>query len=217
MNLFLNYAWTDPFFFGAWVLIIAFSICVHEYAHAALALRLGDDTAAAEGHLTLNPFKQMGLTSLIALLAVGIAWGAVPVDPRLLRTRGRAAAVAAAGPAANLLLALISALLWALLVRFDLLDGEAGHPALFLKYAALANGTLFVFNLLPIPMLDGWSVFGMFFPRLMEISAANLQTITWIALVALIATPLGDFVWSWGGQLAGLLMRLAAALLGHSG
>jgi Zn-dependent protease len=214
MNLFLNYAWSDPFFFGAWVLIIAFSICVHEYAHAAVALRLGDDTAAAEGHLTLNPFKQMGLTSLIALLAVGIAWGAVPVDPRLLRTRGRAA-VAFAGPAANLLLAIISALLWAVLVRFDLFDGEAGHPALFLKYAALANGTLFVFNLLPVPMLDGWSVFGLFFPALLELAASTMQTLTWLMLFALIATPLGDFVWRWGDLLARFLLRLAAALLGH--
>ena len=215
MNLFLSNAWENPFYFCAWVLIVAFSICVHEYAHAAVALRLGDATAATEGHLTLNPFKQMGLNSLIALLAIGIAWGAVPVDPRLLRTRGRAAAVSFAGPAANFLLAAISALLWTIFVRFDLLDGAAGLPGRFLMLAATANSTLFLFNLLPVPMLDGWSVFGMFFPRLLDISSANAQTISWVALIALLATPLGDFIWRYGELLAALLMRLATVFFGH--
>jgi Zn-dependent protease len=215
MNLFLRYAWDDPFFFGAWVIIIAFSICVHEYAHARVALLLGDDTAAEEGHLTLNPFRQMGLTSLLALLAVGIAWGAVPVDPRRLRTRFHAAAVAFAGPAANLLLAVVSALLWAALVRGDVFDGEAGHVALFLKYAAYANSTLFLFNLLPVPILDGWSVAALFFPAMLKLTASAAGHLSWIILVLLVATPLGNFVWGYGDLFGSLLLRLGAALFGH--
>ncbi len=215
MNLFLHYAWDDPFFFGAWVLIIAFSICVHEYAHARVALLCGDDTAADEGHLTLNPFKQMGLTALLALLAVGIAWGAVPVDPRRLRSQRHAATVAFAGPAANLLLALLSALLWALVVRADVFEGEAGHVALFLKYAAYANSTLFLFNLLPVPILDGWTVGALFFPSMQKISAGVAANISWVVLVVLVATPLGDLVWDYGAQLGSLFLRASTALLGH--
>ena len=215
MNLFLHYAWDDPFFFGAWVLIIAFSICVHEYAHARVALLCGDDTAADEGHLTLNPFKQMGLTALLALLAVGIAWGAVPVDPRRLRTQRHAATVAFAGPAANLLLALLSALLWAAVVRGDVLEGEAGHVALFLKYAAYANSTLFLFNLLPVPILDGWTVGALFIPAMQKISAGVAANISWVVLVVLVATPLGDLVWDYGAQLGSLFLRVSTALLGH--
>ncbi|MCX6995813.1 MAG: site-2 protease family protein, partial [Kiritimatiellaeota bacterium] len=79
MNFFIVQAWEQPFFFFAWVGIVTFSICVHEFAHAWMALRCGDDTAARAGHLSLNPFRQMGPSSLIALLVVGIAWGAVPV------------------------------------------------------------------------------------------------------------------------------------------
>ncbi|TAN38732.1 MAG: site-2 protease family protein [Verrucomicrobia bacterium] len=214
MNLFLSKAWDDPFFFGAWVLIIAFSICVHEYAHAYVALRLGDYTAAGAGHLTLNPFKQMGLSSLIALLLVGIAWGAVPVDPRQLRSRRAAAAVAFAGPAANLLLATLSALLWAVLVRFDLLDGEAGHPARFLHYGCLANSVLFLFNLLPVPMFDGWSVFALAFPAMLNIAASTAQTISWIFLAVLFGSPAGNLIWLYGQVLAGGLVRGAAALCG---
>jgi Zn-dependent protease len=215
VNLFLRYAWDDPFFFGAWVIIIAFSICVHEYAHARLALWFGDETAADQGHLTLNPFKQMGLTALIALLAIGIAWGAVPVDPRRLRTRLAAAAVAFAGPAANLLLAVVSALLWSALVRGDVFDGEAGHVALFLKYAAYANSTLFLFNLLPVPILDGWSVGALFFPSMLKITSRAAQNMSWIVLFVLVVTPLGNFVWSYGEQLGGLILRLGTACLGH--
>ena len=215
MNLFLNNAVENPFFFCAWIMIIAFSICVHEYAHAAVALRFGDDTAAHAGHLTLNPLRQMGLNSLIALLLVGIAWGAVPVDPRRLRTRRAAATVAFAGPAANLSLALISALLWAALVHFDLFDGEAGHPAHFLMYGCLANSVLFVFNLLPVPMFDGWSVLALFFPAMLNIAAAVAQTISWIFLFALLATPAGSMIWAYGQAVANLLMRLMATLCGH--
>lgn len=214
MNLFLNTALDDPFYFGAWVIIIAFSICVHEYAHAYVALRLGDATAAQSGHLTLNPFKQMGLHSLLALLLFGIAWGAVPVDPRQLRTRQAAAAVAGAGPAANLLLAASSALLWAVLVRFDLLAGAAGHPALFLQYAALANSVLFLFNLLPVPMFDGWSVGALFFPALLNITASTAQTVSWIFLAVLFGSPAGRFIWHYGAAVAHGLMHTSARLLG---
>ena len=81
MELFVEMAKSNPFFYFSWVFIVVFSICVHEYAHAATALQLGDDTAAQSGHLTLNPMVQMGGTSLAALLLVGVAWGAVPVNP----------------------------------------------------------------------------------------------------------------------------------------
>lgn len=213
MNLFFNNIVEDPFFFWAWIIVITFSICVHEYAHAAMAYRLGDDTAATEGHLTLNPLKQMGLGSLVALLLVGIAWGAVPVDPRQLRTRRAAATVAFAGPAANLLLALINALLLALVIRFDLFDGEAGLPARFLLYGCLANGILFVFNLLPVPMFDGWSVFAMFFPAMLNIAASTAQSISWLFLLVMFGTPAGSAVWLYGQTIANLLMRLATKII----
>lgn len=215
MNLFLNYAWEDPFYFGAWIIIITFSICVHEYAHAYAALRFGDYTAAHAGHLTLNPFRQMGLNSLIALFLVGIAWGAVPVDPRQLRTRPAAAAVAFAGPAANLLLAALGALLLALVERFALWGGAMNYPALFFKYAAVANSVLFLFNLLPIPMFDGWSVLGLFFPALLDIAASTAQTVSWIFLLVMFGSPAGQFIWHYGAALAYGLTNVSALLVGN--
>ena len=94
--MFIEYFTTNPGFAITWIGIVMFSICLHEYAHAATALKLGDDTAANEGHLTLNPMIQMGLMSIIFLFIIGIAWGSVPVDERRLRGKYGPAIVAVA-------------------------------------------------------------------------------------------------------------------------
>ena len=101
------------------------------------------------------------------------------------------------------------------LVRGDVFDGEAGHVALFLKYAAYANSTLFLFNLLPVPILDGWSVAALFFPAMLKLTASAAGHLSWIILVLLVATPLGNFVWGYGDLFGSLLLRLGAALFGH--
>ena len=80
--MFIQYISTDPVFYFGWIVLAAFSICCHEYAHAYVALRVGDDTAARDGHLTLNPLVQMGFQSMLMLVFFGIAWGAVPVSLR---------------------------------------------------------------------------------------------------------------------------------------
>ena len=98
MNFFISNLFTNPFLFFTVVLTVGFSVCVHEYSHARVALALGDPTAAITGHLTLNPLKQMGLLSIVMLLVLGICWGAVPVNPRLVTPRKRAL-IALAGPA----------------------------------------------------------------------------------------------------------------------
>ncbi len=107
MRLFIFYMSESPAYYFSWVFSVMFSICVHEYAHAAMALHHGDDTASQRGHLTLNPLVQMGIRSLILLFVIGIAWGSVPVNLAKLRTRRSAAAVAFAGPLANLFLCVI--------------------------------------------------------------------------------------------------------------
>lgn len=81
MNLFITQLFEDPQRFFIWLLVVIFSICCHEFMHAWAALKQGDPTAADEGHLTLNPMKQMGPFSLVMLAVCGIAWGRVPVRP----------------------------------------------------------------------------------------------------------------------------------------
>lgn len=201
MSLFISTAAQDPFLYFSWVLIVAFSICLHEYAHALTALRYGDDTAARSGHLSLNPMVQMGPMSLLLLLVFGIAWGAVPVNPYRFR-RSEAALVSFAGPAANLLLCLVFSALTIASALLPLSDATAELVGRFFQVAARANGVLFVLNMLPIPMFDGWTVGAMFFPRMADIGPAQAQQISMIALIALWMTPLGDLIWYGGAFLA---------------
>ncbi|MDD3118433.1 MAG: site-2 protease family protein [Victivallales bacterium] len=136
--------------------VVIFSICCHEFAHAWTALQQGDATAADAGHLTLNPLKQMGVFSLIALLFLGIAWGAVPVNPSRMKHKYSHMLVALAGPAMNLLLFALFTI--AYVVNADFIH----NPGLKLLtwLGGMLNVVLFIFNLLPIPPLDGWTVFG---------------------------------------------------------
>ncbi len=146
---------STPRLFAALAFIVIFSICVHEYMHAFAALKSGDPTAADAGHLTLNPFKQMGVRSLIVFCLLGFAWGQVPVNTANLRTRKARLAVALAGVGANILLAVIFTLLTAILAK------TTPHEDIALQtlfYGAAINLVMVVINLIPVPGLDGWNV-----------------------------------------------------------
>lgn len=214
-GFFLSRLAESPLDYISWVLIIVFSICVHEYAHARAALRYGDDTAARAGHLTLNPLVQMGLQSLLILALIGIAWGAVPIDPSRMRRADRAK-VAFAGPAANLILAIAFAGLAVLAIRVLGASHIEGAPSLLVT-AARANATLFIFNMLPIPMFDGWTVLENAFPRLEDFRARLGPQLNWIVLLVIFMTPVFDFVWSFGHTTALLAITLWARLFGLAG
>ena len=159
LGLFVQYL-IEPstrFFFLAWVLVVVISIVLHELAHGWTAMRLGDPTPAQTGRLTGNPLVHMGPFSIAALLIAGIAWGSMPVDHSRLRGRYAESWVSLAGPAMNLLLAVVSLVGLGLLLRFDALPAAVWAENLdrFLRIAGMANLLLCLFNLLPVPPLDG--------------------------------------------------------------
>jgi Zn-dependent protease len=124
--------------------------------------------------MTMNPLKLMGIPSLIMLFVVGIAWGMVPVNPARLRPQWRRGLVSFAGPGANLALALGFAGLLALYTVVcdffpDAKAAEAGVN-LFLQLGLRLNVLLAIFNLLPVPPLDGWDVFATIFPPLTRVN-----------------------------------------------
>ena len=153
--MFVQLLFSDPRMFAAIALVVIFSICAHEYMHAFAALKNGDPTAADAGHLTMNPFKQMGIRSLIIFCLIGIAWGQVPVTPENLRTRKARIAVALAGVGANLALAVIFTILTACLAKYMPYE-DLALQVLF--YGAAVNIVLIVINLFPVPGFDGWNV-----------------------------------------------------------
>jgi Zn-dependent protease len=189
--MFINELFNDTLYYVSWVLVVMFSICVHEYAHAITALHRGDDTAAQRGHLTLNPMVQMGPMSMVLLCLIGLAWGAVPVNPARFQRRGDAALVSFAGPASNLVLSGVFAVLALLFSGF----AEVGY---FCRLGCLANGVLFVLNMLPVPMLDGWTVFSLFFPAMNRVGVEQARQVSMVALVLIFVTPVGQFIWTAG-------------------
>ena len=184
MNLFILKAFTNPRAFLMLTLVVVFSICLHEFCHAWTALKFGDTTAADRGHLTLNPLKQMGPMSILMFLILGFAWGAVPVDPRVLRARSRhaPAIVALAGPAANFGLFLIGFFFFGFLqTRISyLIENEAAGTTILELFYILGcyNAFLCIFNLLPIPGLDGWAALTEYVPRLTRLSSEFAKGVT---------------------------------------
>ena len=160
MQLFISYLFTDPRLFFAVAVIVTFSICTHEFCHAYAALCCGDDTARANGFLTFNPFRQMGVWSLITFLVFGLAWGRVPVDLRNFRHRWQAALVAAVGPLCNLLLAQLFIGLMLIVSRY--LDNDFAVGMLF--QGAVINYLMAAINALPLPGLDGGAILKLYWP-----------------------------------------------------
>ena len=142
------------------------SLTVHELSHGLAAYRLGDPTAKLNGRLTLNPLSHIDWIGLFLLLAVGVGWAKpVPVDPRNFKNpRAGMAVTALAGPASNFLLALLSLGAGTLLIRFFPTIRAAAYLLLFLCQLAVLNVGLGLFNLIPLPPLDGSRVVELLLP-----------------------------------------------------
>ena len=154
-------------YFGCVVVTVIISIVLHELAHGWAAIWQGDDTPRQMGHMTADPMVHMGGMSLLMLAIVGIAFGAMPVNPHNFRSRYGDALVSAAGPAMNLLLAFIA--LTALAVWFKITGGMAKTGTIhnaqeFLWTFGYINIALALFNLVPVPPLDGSRILGNFVP-----------------------------------------------------
>ena len=138
---------------------ILVALTFHEFAHGYVALRFGDPTAKMAGRLTLNPLSHLDPIGTIMLFVVHFGWAKpVPVDPRYFRNPKQDMLwVALAGPGANMVLALISGILLSMLGRGSLF-GSHNMLLIMLQYSLFINLALAVFNMLPIPPLDGSKV-----------------------------------------------------------
>ena len=150
----------------AFLLGLIIGITVHEASHATSAYLLGDDTAYRDGRVTLNPLAHLDLLGSMMLLLAGFGWGRpTPVVPSKLRGGVFGpVAVALAGPISNLLIVVLCAALYLL----PLFRDPGGYLFILVVMVAFTNALLFVFNLIPIPPLDGSKVIFPFLPRALD-------------------------------------------------
>lgn len=147
------------------VLLTAFP--VHECAHALSAHWLGDDTAKNQGRISLNPLRHLDLFGTIFMLLAGFGWAKpVPINPNNFKNRKVGMAVSSlAGPLSNLILSYISIILCKILTYNSAGNTYMNALADVFWYSTILNLGLAVFNLLPVPPLDGSRIFNLVLPE----------------------------------------------------
>ena len=167
--------------------VIFLTLPVHEFAHAFVANKLGDPTPRYQRRLTLNPFAHIDYIGALCVLAVGFGW-AKPVEVNsynFKKPKVGMALVAAAGPISNLIFAFV-ALALTRLVDAVLVVWWAAYIVLFFVGVAQINVSLAVFNLLPIPPLDGSRVLGVILPNRIYYKIMQYEQYIYLALMGVL-------------------------------
>ena len=183
-----------------------FSLSFHEFAHAWMASKCGDNTAKRMGRLTLNPMAHLDPMGSLMILFVGFGWAKpVPVDGRNLKSpRTDMMKVAAAGPLSNLLLAMVAGMFFRLLGGTGLLSNSI---FILIVYFTQINIALAVFNMIPVAPLDGSQIFSGYLMRTNPQLAWKIQSygpqvlfglilfgyITGFSILWLVMQPFVDF------------------------
>ncbi|HAA3231568.1 TPA_asm: site-2 protease family protein [Listeria monocytogenes] len=173
-------------------LLIAFTI--HEWAHALVALAFGDDTAKNEGRLSLNPMVHIDLFGLLMILIAGFGWAKpTPVNRfKLKKRRLGSILVSLAGPVSNLLLAMVGVGFYALFLNYSFFTyGSVAET--FLMIFVQLNLVLFVFNLIPLPPLDGYQILVEFLPMSTMSKLEPLERYAMLIFLVVALTPISAF------------------------
>lgn len=170
---------------------ILLGFAFHEYAHAKVADRLGDKTPRFEGRLTLNPLAHIDIMGFLLIVFAGFGWAKpVRVNKRAFKNYYKDdLKVSAAGPLANLVLAFILTIVLAIYQKYVLLNAGNNLTVIIdyiIDYAVLINVSLFIFNLLPLPGLDGLSILQDFSPKTYYKIADQIYRYQFIILVVVV-------------------------------
>ena len=220
---------SSVFSYGWWILILIplrlLALVVHEYSHGYISTKLGDPIPRVRGRLTLNPMAHLDLYGTILMLLTGFGWAKpVEVNPMYYKDRKKGMAlVALAGPLSNFILAFVSLLLYTIIFVISYYVNMPSWIVNFLgtacSYSAQINLCFMVFNLIPIPPLDGSRLLGMFlkdraYYRLMEFERYSMFLIIFLSLSGFFDGIIGNGVRFLYGGMTNVLSMLINLLLG---
>lgn len=185
----LGLLFQEPMIFVAWLVAILFSLTIHEFAHAFAATKQGDPTPKLMGRLTFNPIAHIDMIGFFSLLIVGFGWGKpVPVNPVYFKNGKKGDMIVAfAGPLANF----IAIIVFGIIIKLVLSLGNFGPNnllILFLFFIVMINVVLGIFNLIPLPPLDGSHILFNILPsEFNELKYKLAKNGPWILLIIIMA------------------------------
>lgn len=168
--------------------VVFLTLPVHEFAHALTAVTLGDQTPRYQGRLTVNPFAHIDYTGMLCMVLLGVGWAKpVQINARNFKNpKGGMAITAAAGPIANLIMALVAMIIVNILSLFPTAGVTVYYFELFVYYVANMNVYLAVFNFIPIPPLDGSRLLSALLPDRIYYKLMRYEQYSFIILMVLI-------------------------------
>lgn len=174
-------------------LMIAFT--VHEFAHAYVAYKFGDPTAKNQGRLTLNPIHHLDPIGTILIFIAGFGWARpVPVNRFFFKNpRLAGILVSIAGPISNLLMASLGFLIWYAMVGTGVASGLPAFVPDFLNMFIHLNLVLFIFNLIPLPPLDGYRIVEDLMPKSIRPKLTQYEAYGSVIFLILVITPLDQY------------------------
>ena len=191
--------------------VVFLTMPVHEFAHGFAAVRLGDNTPRYQGRLTLNPLAHIDYLGALCIIFFGFGWAKpVQIDARNFKNPKAGMAITAlAGPLANIIVAFIFLLLYNIVGLFPLSEITL-YISIFLRYIASINVSLAVFNLIPIPPLDGSRLLSAALPYKQYYALMRYERYIFFGLLALLWLGVLDVPLSFlSGKLFTLLSNLA--------
>ena len=182
---------------------ILIAITFHEFAHAFVADKLGDDTPRRQGRLSLNPLAHLDIYGTFLMIVAGFGWGKpVQINPnnfrRTITIKKGEALFSIAGPAMNLILAIVFSIIYGLIIKFGgltfILSSTGSIISEIIQYIIAMNVGLCVFNLLPLPPLDGSKILLAFLPTKAQTWFEEHEKMLYIIFIVIWLTPISSLL-----------------------